>query len=147
MLETAVKQRPYESLFIVPVDVPQKKVDAFLEKLKSTLVSAGAEVRGIQIWGRRRLTYPIKHHRDGLYVYVDYNGSRETPEILKNLYRVTDIVLRFLTTARVEYLPPRTRRAPGESPEGAPAKAADKPAEKPAETSPSPNPPSKSKEE
>ncbi len=113
--------RAYETLLVLPSDIPQKNIDGYIEKIKSTLAPAKGVLRGVQIWGRRRLTYPIKHQKDGLYVFIDYTGSPQSPELLKNLFHVTDFVLRHLTTDKVVLRPPYRR--PVEGAEGAPAVA------------------------
>jgi small subunit ribosomal protein S6 len=112
MAKVKMAERPYESLFICPVDVPQTTIDAFIEKLKSTLTQVKATIRGVQVWGRRRLSYPIKHQRDGLYIYVDYNGPVESVAVLNNLFRVSDLILRHIITERVEIPPPYVRKTP-----------------------------------
>lgn len=106
MAKTLSVERTYESLFICPSDTPQKNIDGFIEKVKTTIAPTKGILRGVQIWGRRRLTYPIKHQRDGLYVFLDFTGEKGTPESLKNLYRVTDFVIRFMTTDKVNLRPP-----------------------------------------
>jgi small subunit ribosomal protein S6 len=119
-------ERAYESLFICPSDTPQKNIDGFIEKIKTTLVPSKGVLRGVQIWGRRRLTYPIKHHRDALYIYIDYTAEKSAPEAMKTLFHVTDFVLRATTTDKVVLRPPYVRKLAGvgESAEGAAATGA-----------------------
>lgn len=105
-------ERSYEALFISPVETSQKAIDAYVEKVKATLTQANANVRSVQVWGRRRLTYAIKHQRDGLYIYIDFNGTSASVEALKNLFRVSDLVLRHMITERVELRPPYVRKIP-----------------------------------
>ena len=108
--------RAYETLLIFPSDIPQKTIDGFIEKIKTTLQPSKGVLRGVQVWGRRRLTYPVKHQRDGLYVYIDYTGAATAPESLKTLFRVTDFVLRHMTTDKVVMRPPYRPRVA--TPEG-----------------------------
>ncbi len=102
MAKASLIERPYESLFICPSETSQKALDEFNEKVKKTIVDTNGVVRSVQSWGRRRLTYPIKHHREGTYVYVDFNGSNTSAEALNTLFRVSDVVLRHLTVERVD---------------------------------------------
>lgn len=124
MSSTATAERAYESLFICPSDTPQRALDALIEKIKNAIAPNKGILRGVQVWGRRRLTYPIKHHRDALYVFIDFTGEAKAPESLKNLFRVTDFVLRHTIMDKVELLPPRRPFSPTGSPESADATAA-----------------------
>jgi len=104
-------ERPYECLFICPVETPQKSIDAFIEKIKTTLQPSKGLLKGVQIWGRRRLTYQIKHHREGLFVFLDYTGQTETNKALANLFHVTDFILRHMISHKVVLTPPVPRKA------------------------------------
>ena len=117
MAKALAVDRAYETLLVLPSDIPQKTIDGYIEKIKSTLAPAKGVLRGVQIWGRRRLTYPIKHQKDGLYIYIDYTGAPEAPDTLKKLFHVTDFVLRHLTTDKVVLRPPYRRPMPGETAE------------------------------
>jgi small subunit ribosomal protein S6 len=122
MAKSLPVDRAYETLLIFPADIPQKTIDTFIEKIKSTLAPAKGVLRGVQVWGRRRLTYPVKHQKDGLYVYIDYTGMPTAPQALKTLFHVTDFVLRHLTTDKVVMRPPYRPRVA--TPETAAAPAA-----------------------
>lgn len=93
-------ERPYETLFICTVETPQKNVEALMDKVKSTLTAENSTIRGVQYWGRRRLTYPIKRHKDGVYVYFDFQGNNKAAEALKTVFHVTDFVIRHMTVLR-----------------------------------------------
>src|SRR5690242_3014641 len=100
MAKSLAVERPYETLLVCPSDSPQKSIDEFVEKFKKTLATTNGTLRGVQVWGRRRLTYPIKRQKEGLFVYIDFNGSNQTVSELSTLCRVNDIILRQLTTER-----------------------------------------------
>ncbi len=100
MAKPPVVERPYETLFICPVDTPQKTVDAFIEKVKSTITQEKGTFRSLQVWGRRRMTYPIKRQKDGIYIYFDFNGGSKSTTALDTLFHVTDFVLRHMTVLR-----------------------------------------------
>jgi small subunit ribosomal protein S6 len=54
----------------------------------------------INQWGRRRLAYPIQHHRDGNYVFIDMILTPETVLELDRNLKVSEEVLRHLITRR-----------------------------------------------
>lgn len=112
MSKSSAVDRAYESLFICPSDTPQKSIDNFIEKIKNAIAPSKGVLRSVQVWGRRRLTYPIKHHRDGLFIFIDFTGEHGAPESLKNLFRVTDFILRYMITDKVVLNPPPVRKPP-----------------------------------
>ena len=131
MSSTTVDKKAYESLFVVPPETAQDAVDAFLEKVKATLEQENGVFQTVQVWGRRRMAYPIKRNKDGLYVFFEFEGGNKSVKALETLYLVTDFILRYITTDRVVPAPERKRpedvakeaAAPTTSTESAPAKA------------------------
>jgi small subunit ribosomal protein S6 len=113
MAKASTEERLYESMFICPMDTAQKQVDDFVEKLKSIVTNGKGKVNGVQMWGRRRLSFPINKHRDGLYVYMDFVSGRAVPKELESLYRVNDFVIRHVTLKKEEPtdLPPKRASA------------------------------------
>jgi small subunit ribosomal protein S6 len=111
MAKSVAVERPYESMFICPSETSQKSIDEFVEKIKKSLSDTKGAVNSVQVWGRRRLTYPIKRQREGLYVFVDFNGGSASVRELNNLYRVSDLVLRHLTLEKKKVETPAPKPA------------------------------------
>lgn len=136
MSKAPLAERPYETLFICTVDTPQKNVEALIDKVKATLLSEKSTIRGVQYWGRRRLTYPIKRQKDGVYVYFDFNGNNKAAEAINSIFRVTDFVVRHITVQREDapVVPasanPFTEAAPDAAASAAPAAAKESPSTK-----------------
>ena len=146
MSKASTVERAYESLFICPVETPQKTIDSFIEKIKTAIQPSKGILRGVQIWGRRRLTYPIKHHRDGLFIFLDYTGESKTNEALKNLFHVNDFVLRHMISDKVVLNPPYVRKSPGSSEASAASNTPASPAAQAGPSSASKTPEAPSKE-
>lgn len=119
-------ERPYETLFICPPETPQQTIDAFVEKLKAIITKDNGTFKSVQVWGRRRMTFPIKRHKDGLYIYIDFNGAPSVPAAMNSLFRVNDFVLRHMTLEREDAppAPPAAPAATAATPEAAAAPAA-----------------------
>lgn len=105
-------ERAYETLFVCPSDTPQKTIDLFIEKIKTAIAPTKGVLRSVQVWGRRKLTYPIKHQKDGLYIFIDYTGAPGTTQALHQLFHVTDHVIRHVTTDKMNLRPPYVRKMP-----------------------------------
>lgn len=100
MSKAASPERPYETMLICASETPQKNIDDFMEKIKKSIADTKGTFNAVQIWGRRRLTYPINRNREGLYVFMEYIGTNTTEKELKNLFHVSDVVLRHLTVIK-----------------------------------------------
>lgn len=111
MSKAPIADRPYESLFICPIETPQQTIDGFMEKVKAIVAKENGTFRGVQVWGRRRMMFPINRHKDGLYVYFDFNSGGGAPAALNSLYHVSDFVLRHLVVEREDVEIPVTPSA------------------------------------
>lgn len=121
MAKPLTAERAYECLFVCPSDTPQKTIDQFIEKIKNAIAPTKGILRSVQIWGRRKLTYPIHHQKDGLYIFIDVTGERGTAEALRTLFHVTDFVIRHVLTDKMNLRPPYVRKFP--TADGAPTEA------------------------
>ncbi len=87
----------YETIFIGAEATPQDKLESTLERVKSVIGKAGGKITFTEIWGRKRLAFPIKRNRDGHYAYIVFSGPAQLPAALDHHYRVTDTILRGIT--------------------------------------------------
>ncbi|MDH5599523.1 MAG: 30S ribosomal protein S6, partial [Cyclobacteriaceae bacterium] len=56
-----------------------------------------AEILNEEMWGLRKLTYPIQHKSTGFYNLVEFMAAPELIKQLETEYRRDEAVLRFLT--------------------------------------------------
>lgn len=87
----------YESIFICPGELAEDKVQGALEKAKTVITRADGKVMTAELWGRRRLAYPIERSREGSYAYMIFSGPSQIPGALDRHYQVSDAILRGLT--------------------------------------------------
>jgi small subunit ribosomal protein S6 len=87
----------YESIFICPGELADDSVQGALDKVKTVITRADGKVMTAELWGRRRLAYPIEKSREGHYAYIIFSGSSKIPSLLDRHYNVTDNILRGLT--------------------------------------------------
>ena len=62
--------REYELTFIVRFDVEEPDLTAVIDRVKGLVVDNGGEVIKLDLWGTRRLAYPINRMREGQYVFM-----------------------------------------------------------------------------
>ncbi|HEX7737233.1 MAG TPA: 30S ribosomal protein S6 [Ktedonobacteraceae bacterium] len=124
--------RDYELGFILNPEVNEEQTRAILERVEQIATNFGGQVVRVNQWGRRRLAYPIEHHRDGFYVFVDMILTPETVRELDRTLKVSEEVIRHLIKLR----DPKTVQKEREARANAAAQAAAAPeGEAPAEES------------
>jgi small subunit ribosomal protein S6 len=94
--------RTYEIMLILPPDGDDRGVGGVTDRISAIVGERGGEVRRVDRWGKRRLTYEIRRQTEGFYVIVECGAD---PSIVKELDRVltlADEVLRFKIVVRPE---------------------------------------------
>lgn len=92
--------RDYELGFILKPEVNEEQTRTIMERLEQIVTTHGGQVMRINPVGRRRLAYPIQHHRDGSYVFIDMILTPETVSELDRTLKVSEEVLRHLIIKR-----------------------------------------------
>ena len=103
--------RRYELMLIVRPDVADDKSQALVDRTTRGIVSAGGQIVKVAPWGRRRLAYPIDHHREGSYHIILFEAPSDSIGELEHTLLITEEVLRHLVT-RVDR-PAKATRADG----------------------------------
>ena len=88
----------YEVLYIIDPAKGEEGIAELVEKFKA-MVEAEGTLANIDEWGKRRLAYPINDLNEGYYVLMNYESKPEFPAELERVMKITDGVLRCLTTA------------------------------------------------
>lgn len=96
--------RIYEELFIVKPDAPEEEVDAFVSQLEATITQAGGKVEKVDKWGTRKLAYKVQKYSDGNYILMLFHCNPETVKELERRLRVSDVVLKYMTSRMDETL-------------------------------------------
>lgn len=95
------RDRDYELGIIINPDVGEEQARAIVERISQAIINNGGQVVRVNGWGRRRLMYPIQHHRDGLYYFFDLimptaavveieRGLRVNEDVIRHLMKVRD---------------------------------------------------------
>ena len=85
----------YELMFIIDPSLEDAKKDAYIETVKG-IIAADGEVLDTDVWGLRRLAYPIQKKTDGYYVVMHFNAKPELPKELERRLRIADECMRHI---------------------------------------------------
>ena len=87
----------YETVFILTPVLSDDQMKEAVEKFKGVLEQNGAEIVNEELWGLKKLAYPIQKKSTGFYCLLEFKGE---PTIVKKLdiaFRRDERVIRFLT--------------------------------------------------
>ena len=93
----------YETVFILTPVLSDVQMKEAVEKFKGILTDNGAEIINEELWGLKKLAYPIEKKSTGFYVLVEFKAE---PTIIKTLevnYRRDERVIRYITIKNEKY--------------------------------------------
>lgn len=85
----------YEIMMVFSVANGEEGATALLEKFKA-LIEKNGTVDGVDVWGKRRLEYPINDETEAYYVIVNYQSNPDFQTELDRVLKITDGVLRSM---------------------------------------------------
>lgn len=85
----------YEVMFILEAALEDEKKEAVIETVKG-IIAADGEVTKVDVWGMKKLAYPIQKKNEGYYVVVEFKANPELPKELDRRLRIADAVIRHM---------------------------------------------------
>ena len=74
-----------------------------VEKFKKILTDGGAELMNEELWGLKKLAYPIEKKSTGYYVMIEFKAEPTVIAKLELQMRRDERVLRYLTVKNEKY--------------------------------------------
>ena len=96
--------RHYEVMVILDPTLDERKVAPTLDTFLNVIRTSGGSVEKVDVWGRRRLSYEINKHAEGIYALLDLNSE---PDAVKELDRQLNLQENVLRTKVVRKVGPR----------------------------------------
>jgi small subunit ribosomal protein S6 len=95
--ERSIQQlRDYELVTIVRPDVSDEDLSTVTDRIGQWVGAQGGEVTKVDVWGRRRMAYPIRDFRDGNYVISQIRIEPKGTGELERSLKLSEDVLRYL---------------------------------------------------
>lgn len=85
----------YEVMFIIEAALEDVKKEAAIEMAKEIIATDG-EVVKVDIWGMRRLAYPIQKKNEGYYVIIQFTANPDLPKELDRRLKISDSIIRHI---------------------------------------------------
>ena len=87
----------YETVFILTPVLSDAQMKEAVEKFTTVLKEKGATIVNEEMWGLRKLAYPIQKKSTGFYTLVEFEGDPTVVKKLETAFRRDERVMRFLT--------------------------------------------------
>ena len=91
--------RSYELMFIVHPDLDESEFNEVVDKVKGWITDSGGQVDNLDLWGKRKLAYPIQKQLEGQYVLMNTQLDPTFCSDLEHNLGLQEPVMRFLITA------------------------------------------------
>lgn len=88
--------RKYELVCVIQPDLDEVSFNALLEKVKGWISESGGSVDKIDVWGRRKLAYIIKKHREGQFVLLNMTLNPSAASDLERNLRYQEPIIRHM---------------------------------------------------
>lgn len=86
--------REYELMYISRPKLDSDQQEALQERVTGLITRDGGEITGVDVWGRRRLGYPIDHETEGHYVVLNFKGEEGIVREVNRILSISDDFLR-----------------------------------------------------
>ena len=93
------EMRDYELIYIIHPDLDESNLNEINEKITGWITKAGGSIQKMDLWGKRRLAYPIRKTREGQYVYVNTSMPPTFTKELESNLQFLEPVLRYMIVA------------------------------------------------
>lgn len=94
--------RRYETVFIVPFDLPDDDINVLIDRYKAIIANHKGLVVKVEKWGKRKLAYEIRKQNKGFYVLVDFAGASVVVAELERNLKIDDKILKFMSVKKGE---------------------------------------------
>ena len=88
--------RDYELAFIIGPNIDSEGVTGVVEQVSELVKSGNGQVASVDVWGRRKLAYPIKNYFEGTYVLLKAQMSPDQLGDLERNLKLSEQIIRYM---------------------------------------------------
>ncbi len=86
----------YENIVILSDSLNEEAYESSEKKIIETIEKAEGEVLKHEKWGRRKLTYEINKHKNGIYIFFVFRSPATAIKKLENFYKLFDPLVKYM---------------------------------------------------
>ena len=85
----------YETIIIIDPKLDDEACAGVTSRFTDMIAKDG-EVESTEVWGRRKLAYPIQKNNEGYYVLINFSSNPEFIDELNRIYNITDEIIKHI---------------------------------------------------
>ena len=91
------KSQEYELVYILTPELSDEALETRINNITQLITGKDGTIDGVDKWGKRKLSYPIKHFLEGNYILTKFKMSpSRCKELEANLHISEDVVRHLL---------------------------------------------------
>ena len=92
--------RDYELVIIITPEFDETATADIVDKVKSWITDTGGSIESFEEWGRQKLAYLIRKHKEGQYFLFNIKVEPSAVATLEHNFRLQESIIRFLIINR-----------------------------------------------
>jgi small subunit ribosomal protein S6 len=90
------KMNQYEVTFIVQPDLEENGLEELLDKVQGWITTSGGKIEKIERWGKRKLAYSIRKHKEGTYFLLHTEMDPSFCHELERNMQILEPIIRYM---------------------------------------------------
>lgn len=92
----------YEVMYVLDPASDDAEKEAFAERVQTVITDGEGTVGKVDVWGMRKLAYPIRKKNEGYYVVIEFQAAPDFPKELDRRLKIADICMRHIIVNKDE---------------------------------------------
>jgi len=92
----STRLQDYEMVFIVSPEVADEELEGKVNSVSEFITGREGVMSEVEVWGKRKLAYPLKHFLEGSYVLARFKLSPVRCKELEANLKISEDILRHL---------------------------------------------------
>ena len=91
--------KKYEAMFVIRPDLSEEERKNLFNQIKDAVTKNSGVISADSVWAeKRKLTFPIKKYKEGLYYLLNFSLSTQAVSGITQIYKINEFILRVLIT-------------------------------------------------
>lgn len=92
----------YELMYILDTAFDDDAKNAVADMVQKVVTDHAGVVDKVDVWGVRKLAYPIRKKNEGFYVVVDFQAGPDLPKELDRRLKISEACMRHIIVNKDE---------------------------------------------